>query len=539
MTVGSEATDLEITATRVFDPSRELVFQAWTDPKHLARWWGPKGFTNPVCELDVRPGGRIRIDMAGPDGVIHPMGGVFHEITAPERIVFTSTAFDDETGVPQLEVLSTSRSPDAAEPLTLRALGAKMIPSWPPTSSETPHPGRNAMFDLAAVQTALGQLGFDGWLLYDFRGLNVLARRVVGLDGGAMLSRRWFYYVPAKGEPRKLVHRIEPHALDHLPGGQRVYLRWQDLEAGVGELVGGAKRVAMEYVPRNGNPYVSRVDAGTVELVRSFGPAVAPSGDLIQLFEACWDDEQWAMHQEAAKHTQTAFDAAFGFIAERVRRDGSVCETAVQKRILDHFAAHGLVCDHPPICAVGPHSADPHYEPRPGPDSLIRAGDFVLVDLWAKLDKPRAVYSDLTRTGFVGTEVPGRHEAIFQIVARGRDAAIARVRDAFGRGEPLQGWQVDRAARDAIEAAGYGDAFCHRTGHSIGQETHGNGANMDDLETHETRRVLPRTCFSVEPGIYLTGDFGVRSETNVFVDKDGGVHVTGGSLQTSVLPILA
>jgi Xaa-Pro aminopeptidase len=395
------------------------------------------------------------------------------------------------------------------------------------------------MFDLSAVQSAIGQLGFDGWLLYDFRGLNVLARRVVGLDSGAMLSRRWFYYVPAKGEPRKLVHRIEPRALDHLPGDARQYLRWQDLEAGVGSLVKGAKRVAMEYVPRNANPYVSRVDAGTVELVRSFGVEILPSGDLIQMFEACWDDEQWAMHQEAAKHTQTAFDAAFAFIAQSVQRDGSVCETAVQKRILDHFAAHGLITDHSPICAVGPHSADPHYEPRPGPDSIIRAGNFVLVDLWAKVDKPRAVYSDLTWTGYVGTEVPARCEEIFQIVARGRDAAIQRVRDAFARGEALQGWQVDRAARDVIEQAGHGEHFCHRTGHSIGQETHGNGANMDDLETHEERRVLPRTCFSVEPGIYLPGDFGVRSETNVFVDANRLVHVTGGPLQTRVLPILA
>jgi Xaa-Pro aminopeptidase len=392
------------------------------------------------------------------------------------------------------------------------------------------------MFDLHAVQGALQQLGIDGWLLYDFRGLNVLARRIVGLDGGT-LSRRWFYYVPARGEPRKLVHRIEPHALDALPGPAQPYLRWQELEAGVGALVKGTRRVAMEYVPRNANPYVSRVDAGTVELVRSFGVEVVPSGDLVQLFEAAWDDEQWAMHREAAEHTRSSFGAAFAFIADRVRRGEALRETDVQRRILDHFAAHKLVADHPPICAVGPHSGDPHYEPRPGADSPIHKGDFVLIDLWAKCDRPRAVYSDLTWVCYVGKEVPDRYAAIFTIVARARDAAIAAVREAFQAGKPVQGWQVDDAARAVITEAGYGEYFCHRTGHSIGQETHGNGANMDNLETHEERRVLPRTCFSVEPGIYLP-EFGVRSEVNVFVDARGQVHVTGGQPQEQVVALL-
>jgi Xaa-Pro aminopeptidase len=393
------------------------------------------------------------------------------------------------------------------------------------------------MFDLPSVQAAVAGLGLDGWLLYDFRGLNILARRVLGLSGEAMLSRRWFYFIPARGEPRKLVHRIESHALDAFPGSRQVYLRWQELEAGVRDLVAGARRVAMEYVPRNANPYVSRVDAGTVELVRSFGVEVVPSGDLVQQFEACWDDEQWAMHLEAARHTRSAFDAAFAFLAERVRRDGSVRETEVQQRILDHFAAHGVVADHPPICAVGPHSGDPHYEPGPGSDAPIRAGDFVLIDLWAKLDRPRAVYSDLTRTGFMGAEVPDRYAEVFRVVASARDAAIAKVRGAFAQGKPLQGWEVDQAARDVIDRAGYGQYFCHRTGHSIGQEVHGNGANMDNLETREERRVLPRTCFSVEPGIYLP-EFGVRSEVNVFVDGAGQVHVTGGDPQTEVVPVL-
>jgi Xaa-Pro aminopeptidase len=392
------------------------------------------------------------------------------------------------------------------------------------------------MFDLSAVQAALRSFNLDGWLLYDFRGLNVLARRVVELPESLFLSRRWFYFVPAKGEPRKLVHRIESGALDHLPGAKQVYLRWQELEAGVKALTAGGKRVAMEYVPRNANPYVSRVDAGTVELVRGNGVEIEPSGDLVQLFEACWDDEQWQMHQEAAKHTRSAYDVAFQFIADRVKRDGSVRETEVQKCIMDHFAAHKLTTDHPPIVGANEHSGDPHFAPDPKHDTAIKRGDFVLIDLWAKLDRPRAVYSDLTWTCFAGKDVPEKYTKIFRIVAAARDAAIERVRTAFAKNEMLQGWQVDQAARDVIDKAGYGEAFCHRTGHSIGQETHGNGANMDNLETHETRRVLPRTCFSVEPGIYLP-EFGVRSETNVFVDKDRQVHVTGGALQTAIVPL--
>jgi Xaa-Pro aminopeptidase len=393
------------------------------------------------------------------------------------------------------------------------------------------------MFNLPEVQTALQQSGLDGWLLYDFRGLNVLARRVLGIGAESHLTRRWFYFIPARGEPRKLVHRIESGALDPYPGGRQVYLRWQELEAGVQSLVQGARKVAMEYVPRNANPYVSRVDAGTVELVRSFGVEVVPSGDLVQRFEACWDDEQWEMHLEAARHTRSAYDVAFQFIRERTRNGGSVRETEVQARIMEHFAAHKLVTDHPPIVGAGPHSGDPHYAPGAGSDAAIREGDFVLIDLWAKCDRPRAVYSDLTWTCFVGREVPARYQEIFKIVARARDAAIAKVRDAFAAKRPLQGWAVDQAARDVIEQAGYGQYFCHRTGHSIGQETHGNGANMDNLETHEERRVLPRTCFSVEPGIYLP-EFGVRSEVNVFVDGQERVHVTGGEPQTEVVPLL-
>jgi Xaa-Pro aminopeptidase len=394
------------------------------------------------------------------------------------------------------------------------------------------------MFDLASVQAAVREAGADGWLLYDFRGLNVLARRVLEIPTEGHLTRRWFYFIPASGEPRKLVHRIEAHALDHLPGSATVYLRWQELEAGVGALVAGRRSVAMEYAPRNANPYVSRVDAGTVELVRSCGVEVVPSGDLVQQYEACWDDEQWALHLDAAKHTNSAYDVAFRFLADRVQGGGTVRETEVQSVIMEHFQRHGLVTDHPPIVGAGPHSGDPHFAPGPGNDTSIGKGELVLIDLWAKLDKPRSVYSDLTRMCFLGLSVPEKYENVFQIVARARDTAIERVRNAYAAKETLRGWQVDRAARDVIERAGYGAAFCHRTGHSIGQETHGNGANMDDLETHDERRVLPRTCFSVEPGIYLA-EFGIRSEVNVFVDADRRVHVTGGPPQTHITALLA
>lgn len=393
------------------------------------------------------------------------------------------------------------------------------------------------MFNLDDVQKALRELELDGWLLYDFRGSNVLACRVMDFPPDAHHSRRWFYFVPAEGEPRKLVHRIEQQALAGYPGSQQIYLRWQELEEQVGKLVQGAKKVAMEYVPRNANPYVSRVDAGTIELVRSFGVDIIPSGDLIQYFEACWDEEQVEMHFESAKLNREAFNVAFQFIVDQVKANGSVRETAVQKRIMDYFEENNLETDHAPIVGVGPHSGDPHYAPQEGSDSEIREGDFVLVDLWSKLKKPKAVYSDYTRVCFVGETVPEKYEKVFQIVAAARDAGIDCVKKAMANNELLQGWQVDDATRKVIEDAGYGEAFCHRTGHSIGQETHGNGANMDNLETKEERRVMPRTCFSIEPGIYLP-EFGVRSEVDVYVDQDKNVHVTGGDPQTAVVPLL-
>lgn len=381
-------------------------------------------------------------------------------------------------------------------------------------------------FDLAAVQAAIQQFGFDGWLLVDFRGGNTLANRVLELPANAHATRRWAYFIPASGKPRKLVHRIESGALDHLPGEKTIYLRWQEWEAGIAAMVSGVDRVAMEFSPRNGNPYVARVDAGTVDLVRSFETEVASSGDLVQLFEATWDDGQWAMHKQAEKLVGDAFELAWRLIAQHTQDGGGIRETQVQTAIMNDFRASGLVTDHPPCVAVGPNSGRPHYSPTLGEDREIRAGDFVLIDAWAKLAQPRAVYADYTQVGFVGDEVPEKYTKIFNVVAAARDAAIARVQTAFAKREALMGYQVDDAARTVIDRAGHGPQFFHRTGHNIGQETHGNGAHMDNIETHEERLVLPRTCFSIEPGIYLD-DFGVRTEVNVFVDKDSRVHVTG------------
>ncbi|MBC8353398.1 MAG: M24 family metallopeptidase [Planctomycetes bacterium] len=394
------------------------------------------------------------------------------------------------------------------------------------------------MLNVNAIQESLQTFKLDGWLLYDFRGMNPLARRVLGMSDDNVGSRRWFYCIPAEGAPMKLVHRIESGALDGLPGSVNVYLKWQELEAGVERLVSEMGRVAMEYSPNNANPYVSRVDAGTIELVRRFGCDIVSSGDLIQQFEAVWDDEQWQMHLEASEHTNAAFTRAWSLIADRIRSGERVTECMVQEEIMQHFAERGMTTYHPPIVGVGPHSGDPHFEPDANNDTEMQNGDFVLIDLWAKMDQPRGVYSDLTRVGYIGESVPRQYEEVFKIVADARDAGIAIVKDAFAKGESLQGWQVDKATRDVIDTAGYGDAFFHRTGHSIGQETHGNGANMDNLEMRDERLVLPGTCFSIEPGIYLP-EFGIRSEVDVFVDHDGNVHVTGGDLQQAVISVLA
>ncbi|MGH7966654.1 MAG: M24 family metallopeptidase, partial [Candidatus Binatia bacterium] len=354
----------------------------------------------------------------------------------------------------------------------------------------------------------------------------------LGLDPAAISTRRWYYFIPAHGEPVGIVSSVEPHRLDILPGRKRVFLSWQQHQECLAETLSGVRRVAMQYSPGNAIPYVSRVDAGTIELIRQLGIEVVSAANLVQRFEAVWTPVQWQSHVRAAKGVRETVDAAFAHIREHPGET----EYAVQQFILDCFSARGLTTYHPPIVAVNAHSADPHYTPSAEHCASICPGDFVLIDLWAK--EPQGVYADITWTGFMGAEVPSRYQEIFTLVRDARDAAIAFVKERVRQGQPFCGYEVDAASRQVITDAGYGDRFVHRTGHSIGEEVHGNGANMDGLETHDERLVLPATCFSIEPGIYLPGEFGVRSEVNVYVTEREAI-VTGEPMQKEVIAILA
>jgi Xaa-Pro dipeptidase len=388
------------------------------------------------------------------------------------------------------------------------------------------------------IQEALREEGLEGWLLYNFRGSNVFATRILALPPHVIQTRRYFYFIPANGPPRKLVHTIEQYNLDTLPGEKVLYLSWLSLEAGLKSILAGARRVAMEYSPRNAIPYVSNVDGGTLELVRSAGVEVVSSANLVQRFEACWDDEQAGDNAETAKHLREVVDVTFGFIKGRIVSKTETTEYDVQQFMLSEFKRRGLTTEEAPNCSVNANSANPHYEPTKELNSRLNRGDFVLIDLWAKKDKPRSVYADITWTGYIGESVPAEYTKIFDIVKGGRDAALRFVRQSYASGTEICGYQVDDAARRFIAEHGYGEFFVHRTGHSIGEEIHGNGANMDNLETRDERRVIPRTSFSIEPGIYLPGKFGVRSEIDVFVSKDREVIVTGLPMQDAVIPIL-
>jgi Xaa-Pro aminopeptidase len=387
---------------------------------------------------------------------------------------------------------------------------------------------------LAAIQRALIEDGLDAWLFYDFRGSDPIGREVLGLGTG-LATRRWFYLVPAAGAACGLVSAVEPGALASLPGEARVYRTWQELHGALRALLAGRRRVAMQYSPNNDVPYVARVDAGTVELVRACGVEVVSSADLVQRFEAVWSAEQYASHTRAAVAVRAVVDAAFAEIRRCVGAGQPCLEGEVQRFILERFAARGLVTHHPPIVAVNAHSADPHYQPPAGGGAPIGPGDFVLIDLWAK--EPAGVYADITWTGYTGAAIPQRHAQVFEIVRQARDAGVETARRAVQSAAPLRGCDVDAAVRQVIAAAGFADRFVHRTGHSIGTEVHGNGANIDGFETPDTRRVLNGTCFSIEPGIYLPGEFGVRSELNVFVDG-ADIVVTGQPVQTAVVAIL-
>jgi Xaa-Pro aminopeptidase len=391
---------------------------------------------------------------------------------------------------------------------------------------------------LGAIQTAIRDAGLDGWLFYDFRRSDPIARKVLGLDPARSSTRRWLYFVPARGEPVRLVHAIEPRMLDALPGERRVYLTWQSLETGIREALGGARRIAMQYSPRGEVPYVSRVDAGTIELVRACGAEVVSSADLVQLFDATLDDAQLASHRRAAAILRRLVDQVFAHVAHSLKAGEEVTEASVLAFLEERLEENGLENDHPAIVAVNANAANPHFEVPASGSSPVREGDLLLVDVWAREKAPRSIYADITWTAFCGRRVPDEMLAVFAVVRRARDAVIARARRAFRSGEEVRGFELDREARAVIAAAGHGEHFIHRTGHSIHEEGHGNGANLDDLETHDTRRIIPRTLFSVEPGIYLPGRFGIRSEVNVF-HTGSDAEVTGPPHQETLRPLLA
>jgi len=383
--------------------------------------------------------------------------------------------------------------------------------------------------DINAIQRALAEEDIDGWLLYDFRGSNPIARSVIGFDDHQIATRRWFYLIPRTGEPVAIQHVIEPNALKGRPGRPALYRSWRELEALLKTHLGAMKRVAMEYSPGAAIPYVARVDAGTIEMVESAsGAKVVSSADLVQMFESRWTPEQKQLHDQAATNTMLAKDEAFELIRACLAKGKPVKESQVQAFIQAHFEEHGLYTHHPCIVAVNDHASDPHFETAAGPeDREIRKGDLVLIDLWAKVaNDPRAVYYDATWMGYCGQEVPARMREVWEAVKGARDAAIQFVSESVEAGRLIHGYEVDDVSRNYIEARGFGPYFLHRTGHSIGYEVHGNGVNIDNLETRDQRRIVPGVCFSIEPGVYLP-EFGVRSEIDMYVDE-GMAEVTGG-----------
>jgi Xaa-Pro aminopeptidase len=381
--------------------------------------------------------------------------------------------------------------------------------------------------DISAVQAALTADGLDGWLLYDFHGLNPIAADIagVGRGGGHMATRRWYYLIPASGEPRGLVHSIERDALDHVPGPKSRYAGRDELETGLRGLLQGVRRVAMEYSPLGAIPYIARVDAGTVELVRQMGVEVVSSGDLVQRFATIWDEAALATHRRASEALYRIKDLAFDAITRRLKSGTPTTEYDIQQLMTGWFRDEGLVSDSPPIVAAQEHAGNPHYMPAASGSRAIRPDEIVLLDLWGKLDRDQAVFADITWVGYTGARVPDRYEQVFGTVAAARDAAAALVQQATADGRELRGWEVDRAASAVLRGAGYGAHVLHRTGHSLGESVHGNGVNMDDYETHDDRRLLAGSGFTIEPGLYFD-DFGVRSEINMTV-RGREARVTG------------
>jgi len=388
------------------------------------------------------------------------------------------------------------------------------------------------------IQAALAEAGLDGWFFACFQQNDPIALDLLGLSGtGKLVTRRCYYLVPREGEPRKLVHTLEPAMLDHLPGTKATYLTWREHREAFAAFVSGAPHLAAQYSPDNELPSVSRLDAGTADLLRAAGVELASAADLAQRFAATWSEEQLAGHRRANVHLHEIVHQAFGRVAAALARGDVLDEYTVQRFIVDAFDQAGLWAESDPIVGVNAHSADPHYQPGSDRSSPIRRGDFLLIDLWAKEKRPGSVYADITWCGVCAAAPTDRQAEVFGHVAAASDAAFELVRSRFPR-TPVAGFEVDDAAREVIVRAGYGDRFIHRTGHSIGISDHGQGANMDNLETHDTRRLLPMTGFSIEPGIYLTGDFGVRSEVNVALTHEAA-EVTGGAAQRELLRLLA
>jgi len=386
------------------------------------------------------------------------------------------------------------------------------------------------MIDIREVQEQLNRAHIDGWLLYDFQGLNPIAKKLVGLEAG-MLTRRWYFWIPKQGDPCVLCHRIEQFGFTSLNTPVRTFKSWQEMIESLKNMLEGHETIAMEYSPLCSIPYVSRVDAGTVEAIASFGKRVTSSADLVQYFQSRWSQRQFQMHLEASRLLMRILFDTFQSVGEALRRRTRLTEFATQQAMLEKFRQNGLVTFSPPIVAVNQNSGNPHYEPSETASAEIRSGDLLLVDLWGKMDKPESVYADYTWVAYLGNSIPEKVQTVWQVVSGARDAGVAFVKASYPSKE-IQGWQVDKVARSYIAEREYGDFFIHRTGHNIGEDDHGTGANMDSLETKDERHLIANTCFSIEPGIYLP-EFGIRSEVNVYLEQND-VVVTGDPIQTEI-----
>ncbi len=393
-------------------------------------------------------------------------------------------------------------------------------------------------FNLKKVQEILSGENIDAWLLYNFRGSNELALTMLGIPKKAHLTRRFYYLIPKKGQPIKIANAIETFHFDHLPGKLLPYASYDSLIQNLKSSLKGIIKVAMEYSPMNAIPYVSRVDAGTIEQIKSLGVQIVSSADLISMYNALWTKEQFSENKPVANALNDIVYKAFDFIKKKILSSKSLTEYDVQQFIMNEFKRRKLFTDDPPIVGVNENSANPHYTPTSALNKKIKNGDFVLIDLWAKVNKEDAVWADITWVGFVGESVPDKYIKIFNIVAEARDTAFDLVELRFKQGKEIRGYEVDAAAREVIEKSGYGKYFIHRTGHSITTDLHGSGAHMDNFETKDERLLLPSTSFSIEPGIYLPEKFGVRSEIDVFITKDGKVMFTGKEKQKEVVAIL-